>query len=421
MVVTRLQTKRSCGIAPRDPNYSEYRLRKRARRPKKHPGAQGFKLLELPWEIRQIILRDLLWQPNPICFYSTDDPFTGQAAMRTIDDPAFEDYWVNLRTNSGRNARQFYPEILAVCKQLYAEGSPILYDNSVKCTVDPLGYGTYSVDTTILGRRYEPRHWGSGDLDENGDEISDEDEEGPKVPPMVLKGMKRAHVVVFSCSNFSDNDGLDDDESYAFLQDALCDCVEILKTSNWKYLTLELRIQTFYDDEEEDPRLRDDLFRQFLPLRDCKEVSIIGVSNSLSAELKRVTMSSSLAYPSMDLLAAYLALQRYVWSLTTCNGYHSFGFYDERVLTDHINNQLNAIAEQVQAVKQEEFLQMRRRLLQDCSELMLFRQTKVFSKDPENMPYQPRGTILTLDEGDRVFKINRLETPNNLAVVPVDS
>jgi hypothetical protein len=84
-------------------------------------------LLELPAEIRLKILRELLWQPEPL-------KFLGKAFSKRRYAPPLTDreIWRDLATATNYS---FYPAILAVCHKLNEEGSPLLYEENTVAVV----------------------------------------------------------------------------------------------------------------------------------------------------------------------------------------------------------------------------------------------------------------------------------------------
>jgi hypothetical protein len=397
MVTTRSSARRS--HAPPGARPPAFRLRKGTRRPKKRISAAiGFKLLELPWEIRQIILRDLLWQPEPIFFTSIAPRFTGPMAVRTIDDPAFEDYWINHRERKGKDARKFYPEILSVCKQLHEEGSPILYDNSVNCRInspDDFERDWHDPSMVILGQRYcyphDPQECLFTDL-----------------PKPVFEKMQKARVEVFASRTWGNFGFLD-------IQDSVRHLAQILGRSNWKNLTIELKIheESDYQPEPEkdeymarlveDPPYRHQLFKQFLYLRDCK-VSITGASTSLTSQLTRVMTSSPDECPVIDLDSMFADMERYVEVSTWQDSYAwAENTDEEQEMIDEIQVSLDDLDGLRRWVDTEAFLKSRSEILRSVSEFLLLRQAAVFAHDPVGTPYEPRGTTLMPDRGDRVW------------------
>lgn len=399
MVTTRSSTRRS--HAPSSARPPAFRLRKGTRRPKKrNAAAVGFKLLELPWEIRQIILRDLLWQPEPIFFTSVAPQFTGPTAVRTIDDPVFEDYWINHRESEGKDARKFYPEILSVCKQLHEEGSPILYDNSVNCRInssEDFERDWHDPSMIILGQRYcyphDPRQCSFTDL-----------------PRLVFEKMQKARVEVFASRAWGHYSFLD-------IQGSLHRLVQTLRRSSWRNLTIELKMHEEPDyqpqlgeDEErarctEEPPYRHELFNQFLYLRDCK-VSISGASPSLTTQLTHVMTSSSDECPVIDVDAMFTDIERYVEVSTSWQDSYAWAgdIDEEQDMHSEIHDSLDDLERLRAGVHIQEFLDDRRDLLRSVSEFLLLRQAAVFANDPVGTPYKPWGTTLMPDKGDQVWK-----------------
>ena len=86
----------------------------------------------LPSEVRELILKELLWQEDPIEF--NFEVFEKYAKGK-------QDYHDGLLIRATNPIVTFDPEILRTCKQLCAEGSKILYRNAVNCRVGRPFYG----------------------------------------------------------------------------------------------------------------------------------------------------------------------------------------------------------------------------------------------------------------------------------------
>lgn len=69
-----------------------------------------FRLLDLPREIRDGILRELLYSPHPLRYRDAENA----------------NIYADTFTQQSKQSFAFYPEILRTCKQLYMEGAPIL-------------------------------------------------------------------------------------------------------------------------------------------------------------------------------------------------------------------------------------------------------------------------------------------------------
>jgi hypothetical protein len=99
------------------------KLRHRAALPAQPPAGGNatqstVNLLSLPLELRILILKELLLDCEPLFF----------ADSRTGDGCGAEEA-LALRS------KDLHPNILRVCQQLYREGEPILYDNTIKCVI----------------------------------------------------------------------------------------------------------------------------------------------------------------------------------------------------------------------------------------------------------------------------------------------
>lgn len=370
-----------------------YVLRCKRRPSKKRKStALGFKLLELPWEIRQIILRDLLWQPEPIHF-TWKGPIIPEGEMITMDDPAYEEYWDNVRDCKGEHARKFYPEILSVCEQLYVEGFPILYDNTISCRIYTPDEGCLP-KTTMLGVRY------SWDSEFRGGDFA------AFLPPLVLERMSKAHVEISISAGWPA-------WRYEDLQSSIHHLVRILRRSSWKNLNIALKIDKGFQGllpaefhvNDDNCHYKTDLLKQFLYLRDCK-VSITGASSSITEELTDAMTSSAEDRPVVDLDAMLAAIERYV-DLVMGDAEESlfwtFGQYDDATenLVDEIDNWLRELDRHRRYVDIKQFLKDRGRLLECVSQYFLYRQQAVFALDPVGTHKPPRST-LRLDDGDEV-------------------
>lgn len=115
------------------------------------------KFMTIPREIRLQILEELLRSAGPLCKVSR------VAAIRRSHphDKGDIRYW---RFELGGNLG-LYPQIIACCQQLYNEGYPILYGNTVVVSlaayggfspVDVLGYWRLEHVTGIIGRANTP-------------------------------------------------------------------------------------------------------------------------------------------------------------------------------------------------------------------------------------------------------------------------
>jgi len=123
---TRSATRASEGLPRKRPSYDleaipSSRPKKQSRRPPK----KKFPLMELPAEVRLKLLRELLWQPEPL----------KKIGRR---------YWLTPVAHVEGTNYAFHPAILATCRKLNEEGCTVLYEEN---TVDVIFF--LSRSTTI--------------------------------------------------------------------------------------------------------------------------------------------------------------------------------------------------------------------------------------------------------------------------------
>lgn len=93
-----------------------------AKRGRSSAAQEHFRLMDLPAEIRRLILKDLLCSEEPIFF-------TNKGSM-TLSKRG--DRICRVKKGDDRNAkRQLFPEILAACRQLHQEGRELLFQNTI--------------------------------------------------------------------------------------------------------------------------------------------------------------------------------------------------------------------------------------------------------------------------------------------------
>jgi hypothetical protein len=128
---TRSATRASEGLPRKRPSYDleaipSSRPKKQSRRPPK----KKFPLMELPAEVRLKLLRELLWQPEPL----------KKIGRR---------YWLTPVAHVEGTNYAFHPAILATCRKLNEEGCTVLYEEN---TVDVIffsfafDYNQYRID-----------------------------------------------------------------------------------------------------------------------------------------------------------------------------------------------------------------------------------------------------------------------------------
>ena len=115
---TRSTKRKEADISSREDDICTLRKRKRLSRKK-----IAFRILDLPSEVRHLILEELLWRAQP---------------LESIQHAA----WFQAETIRHPYVRNgIEPAILQTCKQLYNEGIEILYDNTISARCDTFNDG----------------------------------------------------------------------------------------------------------------------------------------------------------------------------------------------------------------------------------------------------------------------------------------
>jgi hypothetical protein len=102
------------------------------------------RLLQLPAEIRLRILEHVLFNPEPLIA----KPLPCAECAKTV--PRVAVYTHYFEHKNQKKTLGVYPEILASCRQLHSEGSPILYSNSVSVVFSNMSGGTF-VRSLVIG------------------------------------------------------------------------------------------------------------------------------------------------------------------------------------------------------------------------------------------------------------------------------
>jgi hypothetical protein len=281
---TRNATRASEGLPRKRPSYDLEDLR--PSRPKKQirqPPKKKFPLMKLPAEIRLKILRELLWHPQPLARETREisnlPPFVPYLALPMRTQPRS---YVVEQTNYS-----FYPAILAVCRQLNEEGSPVLYEeNTVDVTVyyDPLQYEFYRCDW--MGY--------SSALASTSKSLS-------------LRARKlRITVQVRSPKHVTSKT----------MRRFVRELVKVLQ-ANPQWCNLDVRLEDhvpdqmrdeLLSDEEDEIQLDQEILRPFNLLRRIQHVNFTGVSPQFAARLSNLVKSDC---PVIDLPKMYDSLEDY--------------------------------------------------------------------------------------------------------------
>src|SRR5271170_5646890 len=248
---TRSATHASEGLPRKRPSYDleatpSSRPKKQSRRPPK----KKFPLMKLPAEIRLKILRELLWQPEP---------------LKKIGHRS----WHEEVTRVEATNYAFHPAILATCRKLNEEGCTVLYEEN---TVDVIFF-CYAFDYS----QYRIGWMGyATDLERVSESLS---QRARKL---------RITVEVYRRS----------DVSADIVRSDLRNLVKILQ-ANPQWCNLDIRLEREELDEE--------ILRPFGILRRLRHVDVTGVSPQFAAELSELMKSDS---PVIDLPKMYYHFSR---------------------------------------------------------------------------------------------------------------
>lgn len=97
----------------------------------------GPNLTNLPAEVRHLILKELLQRSGPIFFQSPWFSALGSSESVPTDSISVSEF------NEPGQERQLHPEILATCRQFHAEGTGILYNNTLGVRFMPFRASQY--------------------------------------------------------------------------------------------------------------------------------------------------------------------------------------------------------------------------------------------------------------------------------------
>ena len=262
---TRSSSKRYLQYA----NEEDVMPRKRAR---KSILTTPFPLLDLPPEVRALVLEELLLLSEPVEFTSGKMQYGTVAQWRA--------HFAALPPP------RLFPAILCTCKQLYEEGSKILYSNTIMCRISNtrdklLWCGNPLV---ILARR-----WG----------------EVGELPRAILNKISKIHIDIYLHYK---------DPYYNLLQveDAVRELAKGVRTkaSSWNDFSIELihvePIEERTTDFFESP---DEVLKPLIYLRKCSKVLIKGASEAFASELTNLMTSTT---PCVDLDLMLDAAEKYV-------------------------------------------------------------------------------------------------------------
>ena len=381
MVSTRSASKR-----PSSDDADSTTAPKRARKAKKKPSTRP--LLDLPFEIRHLILRELLWQKDPLDFNA------GLATREVIDMLEYDDRYL-LQTSPP--SQQLHPNILRTCKQMYTEAVDVLYSNTINCRIGLPGCsGNTEEYPTILSEKYIFHS-------------------NVTLPIAVTQKMCRLRIQLFAHHHWAERR-----PSAERIEEGLRKLAHVFQTHQpaWKYITIQMiHINKWFRlaPECDDPKINALFETSLRPLRFIRSrssVTVTGVSKSLASKLRNLMLSTE---PFVDLEMAMDSLSSY------CIGSSRHMRHDDERLNQlsrDISRLIDKGGEASDAGDIDLFMRLRRCVLALVKDFQSRLESKVFEHDlppTRNGATSPRPTLNDADAADVTDLLN---TPCKDALFP---
>jgi hypothetical protein len=346
---TRNATRASKGLPRKRPSYDLEDLR--PSRPKKQirqPPKKKFPLMKLPAEIRLKILRELLWQPEPLKITREAHnlfplPICTQFLYpSSARDHHYGSYYVETANYA------FHPAILAVCRQLNEEGCPVLYEeNVVDVTVyrDPFPFEEYKCDW--MGY--------PSDLDSVSKSLSQ-------------RARKLRITVQVRCPKYV---------SSVTMRRSIRELVKVLQ-ENPQWCSLDIRLEDHVPDQlrrlmssgaDNEVHVDEEILRPFNLLRRLHHVDITGVSPGFAAKLSSLMKGKSSV---IDLPKMYSNLERYASVFLTDELHESFPA-----------EYLDSAEDAMDAGEVQKFYMYREEVMCEVEKAMRKEHADVFKNDPD--------------------------------------
>ena len=329
MPSTRASSKRKVALSPAA--VADGRNSKRRRN-----HAQRVGLLDLPVEVRCIILKELLCRSEPIKFQSL--------LYRRIHN--LEEY---LQTQP---PRILWPEILATCNQLCLEGTGILYSNTFGCwagNIDPAHDDNQHPFPRVLAGKYY------ADLDMV-----------PQNAVMCLPTIAFQFYVHPGKTELSR------------LRSSARRFARILRRTDhrWDHVKIQLVCSHALGPQQS----FDKALEPFCHIRKMRDVEISGTTDAqYGQDLARQMMSNS---PVCDLDAMKESLNRFMQSFMDVDEMPCMRPTDPAV--EAIWDKFYECCDAAEEMQTKSFQQRRREIMQMIGAFLLVRQEKIFENDPED-------------------------------------
>ena len=335
---------------------------------------EPFRLMDLPTEIRMMILRELLLLDQPIFFSNKSDMYLSKKGVRLHATRAGDD---------PKAQRQLYPEILVACKQLKEEGTHFLYDNTIGVRITEAPLFREDMMFTPRSARFKldilgPRHYGSL----------------AQMPWKASERFSKVHIAVTAKKTpLNRSERIDEQAS---LQHGMVTLHRLIEAHpQWTQLIIEVSgwPSACHDslDSDDDMNGADDFMpegmdrflskhplRMLLCMRD-RQVSCTGLEPGFAS---RVIRTTKLSGPSINLPGMMEALES-IQELTAAAD-DDEGDYDEAQMEmlDAINESYGICFRSMLCADVEHFLRTRDLLLQRVGAFWQFQYRSFFEKDP---------------------------------------
>ena len=353
---------------------------KRARTERDQPRS----MMDLPAEVRSLILKELLSLDTPI-EYHLPMYLPNSTWAQGLPD-GVKKLWQTTPPANGL----LYPQILRTCKRLYLEGSPILYNNTINCRV---GQTYLKPDRGrqntlyVMGRPFNTKYM--------------------NVPPAVRSKMSRIHIQLFA--HHQNRKRFDSSENMAWGIRKLT--VAMRSVPAWKHIEIEVLHVYKSNVVQHQPRKPADNvpFEQALNpcryIRNRSSVRISGIEGTLISALRALMVSTE---PFADLDLALGCLKNYMDRVVARE--FSTNCSEGMISAGNVHNVFSEICSRgARREDSEMFIRGRRLVMSLLNDRILSNQNHVFHHDPASWNVGP--TLAVLDQSNKSHEPMDEETP----------
>jgi hypothetical protein len=323
--------------------------------------------MKLPVEIRLNILRELLWQPEPLKIRRQWSSF----GLCAVAAPIFNFSYAH---PSNRNYVEitnytFHPAILATCRKLNEEGSAVLYEEN---TIDVLFY------------------YNGFDFNEYRSDWMGYSVDLASVSKSLSRRARKLKITVkVDCPNYMPADSV---RMY------LRDLVKVLQ-ANPQWCSLDICLEYdehdpsefgYSESDEDEILLTEEILRPFGTLRRLRHVHVTGVSQQFATKLGELMRGDS---PVIDLPRMYESLAQYTYASLS-----------RESLTSKPHEYIRLAQQAMDVGNAPDFYKYRDKVLREVQKILRESRQRVFEYDPD--PVSPR-----LSSDASVAQRERVENP----------